>query len=1020
MRQATIILYILTALFVLPFCAMAAECPAGSDDFTVNDGSWWYKGRPFYSTTAHAIYHTYRKDPAEGVAQLKEFKKAGFTIVECYWQWRDDMRPDRTWDFSTLDGFLEECKKLDLKTFLMFQEYKPPWLASELGWSHTSETGEDFFMIQDFYVYDPSFERECESFYKVLVEHLKENPDLSELVLYYNMGGEYSPYRPIRQKVHEKDYGYDKWTVGAFREWLDDKGYSPEDVQQRWGAAEGTYNTWDDVWPAVNLQETDFKGNRLANIGAARWDWYIFRQKSATAHMQNAIKWVREAGDNRPFMHEYNTVIPGGGIPLFMDWSTVGAWGKDAAKDGIYISSGTFDREFDYNWLVRNLGICKGASDPPWQSNEQGGMTTPEWMRRHAWFMIAMGGTGIHYWEWQGDGWGLVNSDGSPKDGYAEAVRMNAQIAHMGDKFASAMPMPSRVGILLLNEESLFSPPHAHKQEVGHILSTLVAMGYAVETAIITEDVLLRDINTDFMDLAAIIVPGQESMRDEVREKLAEFTKDGGLVWITPKTATRDGLNTKLTYTPGEPLLTAAGITNPAVGSLKLTTDDVNTEGGLYGVSEKAYSESSARPVAKIGDTPSIWWNDYGKGIFVTQEAYTAYLPGDDIPLVRDPQALGYYIYANSGQLPKSLLGEAMDKTGISPLAEVYTVDRSSAYKSETIFTGLKRLHNKQDEYYLFIIEGNNESDDIEVRLNTDRLDISGTYAAYDPFTGEKTRIENGVLFTQIDKAEVKILHLAPLMRSYDDYYADMADQWKETAKGLPEVRKTDLIPPDMIGQSDPGDLDDISPEPYGDNWLLVDISRHVNRSLVDEGKMENARTFLGGIGAGDNDLAELPTGVQTLGDIPFKILDPKEHRYSCMITKTSARPWLGPLEFMSIPVRSKVEKIHWLYGASWAPGGLPLGYINYNYADGTKDQVNLICEQNIANWWGYASTIKDEKLRRVWSGNTPASKRNFTSVGLYTYPWTNPHPEKELESIDIISYKSGSAIIVVAITAEK
>jgi hypothetical protein len=1011
--------------------ALLALCvPCTASDLRADNGVWLRDGKPYYSTTAHAVFHKFREDRAGAIEDLKRLKAAGFTIVEVYWQWGKDLDPaTNEFSFAVFDDFVLECKRIGLPTFCMFQEYVPIWLANKHGWTHTSEEGKPDVRVDDFYVHYPTYNVECKRFYDALLKHLKDRPEVSENVLYFNMGGEYKPFHPIRQ-ARELHYGYDEPTVAAYRAWLKGKGWTLDSLAERWGATVGSYKTWDDVWPAVNLKRTDYEGRQLARWGQAFWDWFEFRQDASWRHVADTVKWIRAAGDKRPLIHEYNTVTPGG-IPLFLDWAMVGA---RPDKDGIYLSTGSFDREFDFNSVLYNLAIARGASAPPWQSNEQGGMTTPEWMRRHAWFMIGMGGTGLHFWEWRGDGWGLVNGDGTPKDGLAQATQLNAQFDYLGDLFQGSKPMPNRIGVLLLAEETLFAP-RMHDREVGLILRALLDLGSGSEVAIITDANVLHGGLSDYR---MIIVPGQARMRQSVREKLAEFVRGGGVLWLTPGSVSKSEGDATLSANPGAPLDRVAGLTvgderQPVIGEMSLGKPH---QAPPVAVLDRSAFATTARPIGLVGGEGALWRNSFGKGACYYQAAHTAYLPGGDTPLLRDPAGLASYIRANAGQLPLDALSRALMDAGIEPYASVHkwieyspeqirdmregrTQATAPYYPPlSTVQVGIRRA---ESGYLLFLIEGDNRTHDALVRLNLRRLKLNGKLAAYCPLTLERIAVNaDGTMRMRITPGETKIVHILSEPRAGKWMAWFRQRNWPARLAKLPPVPEKKLIPPSEIGRVDPGDLAAVRPEPYGDKWLLVDISKHVNRSLVDEGKMENAKAFLGSVGTGDNDLQELPVGTREFVGVPFKVLDPKTNRASCMITKTTGRPWLGPLEFKGIPVRENVKRIHWLYGSGWAPFDLPVAYITYNYSDGSREQENVICGRNVMNWWGRAQDYENEKLKLAWAGSTPAAARNFTTVGLYHYAWENPHPDRTLESIDITSYGGDACLIVVALTGER
>ncbi|MEI6916149.1 MAG: beta-galactosidase trimerization domain-containing protein, partial [Armatimonadota bacterium] len=752
--------------------------------------------------------------------------------------------------------------------------------------------------------------------------------------------------------------------------WLVGKGYTPQSIAARWGASGNAYASWENVWPAINMSKTDFKGVALTNIGVARWDWYDFRQEASWKYMRNVVGWIRDAGENRPMVHEYNIVTPGGIAP-FLRWNRVGAM---PGFDGVHLASGSFEREFDYHAVLAYLAICKGASDPPWQSNELKGNMSPEWMTKHVWLLSALGGTGMVFWDWASEGWGVVNSDRKLTDSSAEALRLNREIGFYGDLLQGSKPMPNRVGILVLSEETYYSP-YVHEREIMAVAKTLLEQGSGCEVATITDDEVLQK---DISGYKVILVPSQEHMRQSVREKLAAFVKNGGTLWLTPGSASKSEADQVTPVNPGVPLNQVAGL---SIGE-EIPPVIATVAGGRgvapLGMLSRSVTATTALPIRQMGNKPAIFRNRYGRGACYYQAAVTAYSPGKGTPILNDPEGLKSYIEINSGNLPSDLLSEALAGAGVAPYVKVF--DGSGRLLS-TVLVGVRKTN---PGYLVFLIEAGNYTSNITVRLNSGRLGINGSWVAYAPNSLETKTVKSSSFTTLLKPSQVKIFHLVTKADSAKWIAAFKKKNWPAIAKTLPTVSEAKLVPPSEMGKVDPGDLRAIKPEPFGNKWLLVDISRHANRSLIEEGEKENAKSFIGSGGIGDNDLRALPVGMQEFLGVPFKILDSKVDKTTCMVTKSSSRPGLGPLEFKGIPIRDLVGKVHWLYGAGWAPFGLPIGYVTYHYADGTKAQENLICGKNILNWWGRNQSYESDKLRLAWAGSTPASTRNFQTVGLY------------------------------------
>jgi beta-galactosidase len=83
------------------------------------------------------------------------------------------------------------------------------------------------------------------------------------------------------------------------------------------------------------------------------------------------------------------------------------------------------------------------------------------------------------------------------------------------------------------------------------------------------------------------------------------------------------------------------------------------------------------------------------------------------------------------------------------------------------------------------------------------------------------------------------------------------------------------------------------------------------------------------------------------------------------------------------------------------------------HYADGSSVEIPVKSGMQIGGWWG-TPELTDAKIALEIS-NAKTSK-----INLQCYRWKNPHPEKELKSLDAVSAEGEGVPALVAATAEE
>lgn len=191
-----------------------------------------------------------------------------------------------------------------------------------------------------------------------------------------------------------------------------------------------------------------------------------------------------------------------------------------------------------------------------------------------------------------------------------------------------------------------------------------------------------------------------------------------------------------------------------------------------------------------------------------------------------------------------------------------------------------------------------------------------------------------------------------------------------------------------------------------------VDLKKHVNTNFRDDIKEDGKGGWLD---QGENDYRNIPLGIQQGAGIPFLILDAdKNDGRSCIIMKSAAMPKVA-WEITGIEINRKMMSLFFLHTA--ANGGATterFAEYHINYEDGTKAVFPVVGTININDWW---KPVYDMR------GAIPCmiQKNPFGyNIGFYASRWINPHPEKTIRSLDIVSdEKIQTTVIVAAITGE-
>ncbi len=192
----------------------------------------------------------------------------------------------------------------------------------------------------------------------------------------------------------------------------------------------------------------------------------------------------------------------------------------------------------------------------------------------------------------------------------------------------------------------------------------------------------------------------------------------------------------------------------------------------------------------------------------------------------------------------------------------------------------------------------------------------------------------------------------------------------------------------------------DLDPAPTG-KTVALDLRPWCRQGLA---------ALAGAKDQGAADLEALPVGEERLGGVPFTILGGTPTRGPAAVVLRGGGETSLPSSADGLRVAQRVQALYFLQacGGSLAAPGAIARYV-VRYADGRLEWVPVTYDTNVADWRLGPRQLSDAQI--AWVGKGDAT--------LYWMRWTNPHLEKEIASLDLVSQETACVPALLAITAE-
>lgn|GEM_PF-4996372 len=201
------------------------------------------------------------------------------------------------------------------------------------------------------------------------------------------------------------------------------------------------------------------------------------------------------------------------------------------------------------------------------------------------------------------------------------------------------------------------------------------------------------------------------------------------------------------------------------------------------------------------------------------------------------------------------------------------------------------------------------------------------------------------------------------------------------------------------------GAVDEPVPAELRDRLTFVNLDPKGNEFVVD------APTY-------GEDLHRLPRGVHKMGATFYRVGSKLIHLQG---QHTPGRPE----SVVGIAVAARADKISILHAVQYGdPINTEVGAYVVRYTDGTSERIPIVYGRNIANWELLLPLGSPEALAEAeiaWTGtNDVTNHEPRIQIRLFAMTWSNPHPDRVIDSIDMISKRTGSDPFVVAVTLER
>ena len=193
------------------------------------------------------------------------------------------------------------------------------------------------------------------------------------------------------------------------------------------------------------------------------------------------------------------------------------------------------------------------------------------------------------------------------------------------------------------------------------------------------------------------------------------------------------------------------------------------------------------------------------------------------------------------------------------------------------------------------------------------------------------------------------------------------------------------------------------------DYMKMLDLRDFANSCYTDD---EAGDGKGGWTDQGKHCLRNVPLNVTECNGVPIDFIRPDmNHGLSCIVLGSRKLP-NGAKEVRGLPVHTKAKRVFFLHSHAFGRDGEEAFRYLVHYANGSVMGIPIVCNQETGDWQRMDHGTASEFLVPGWSNNA--------GHGLWLYAWTNPNPDLEIVSLDIVSSWNDAIGLISGITIEK
>jgi len=190
----------------------------------------------------------------------------------------------------------------------------------------------------------------------------------------------------------------------------------------------------------------------------------------------------------------------------------------------------------------------------------------------------------------------------------------------------------------------------------------------------------------------------------------------------------------------------------------------------------------------------------------------------------------------------------------------------------------------------------------------------------------------------------------------------------------------------------------------------LIDLTDFYNAGLNETWHGQSSNDYK------QSDLSWLPKGIQTFAGVEFDV------RGVIQLAGPQLYTTRFPKTVKGIKVNRKCRALHFLQATGWfAPFGTQIGHYRVVFADGEDREIPVVYGADVRDWTSTPdkNDVPPPTLVTAWTGKSPSSQSQGTTLSLFKTTWENPLPQIRVESIDYVSAMTNCAPFLISITAE-